>query len=341
MFPSKKVLLYQRTLWQEIIQWQRATIHATETRTWLTTPSAHPQSTETGLQRAASGSKPRRHPPSEAEGSVIPQAGNRLRETWPEECIESIEELAVNVSKEWANASKIKKIIAKLIHKHKASISGDWFLIKQKFVKNASTKWILQDGGPKGKERQFDDDYSLTALFGLKTLLSKLGLYERQQSSGKLFKLTPNKKIFDDSLTTIIVPPYEKLDTLENVNVVYTEKNNLTDLVVHLAEMENVVYKTRTNNGKIVRLEYKNNVTIELNKDYKTAKPLCEVLVIPFEIKISLHCLLKHLTFTSQKIKLKALFINYKKRVIVDTICKPQHGADLNSLISKNAIQHV
>ncbi|KAI8619936.1 hypothetical protein BC830DRAFT_1078191 [Chytriomyces sp. MP71] len=73
---------------------------------------------------------------------------------------------------------------AKLIHKRKASISGDWFLFKNKFVKNSSMvrkkggmdiinnvlkrKRILQDGGPSDKERRFDDDYGLTALFALR-----------------------------------------------------------------------------------------------------------------------------------------------------------------------------
>ncbi|KAJ3014804.1 UNVERIFIED_CONTAM: hypothetical protein HDU68_000119, partial [Siphonaria sp. JEL0065] len=106
---------------------------------------------------------------------------------------------------------------------------------------------------------------------------------EKQQSCGKPFKRMSNKKIFDNTLTTIIDPPYEKLEKFENVNVVYTERSDLTELVVYLAEMEHVVYKTRTNNGKIVRLEYKNNVTIELNKDYEKAKSLCEAMVIPFK----------------------------------------------------------
>ncbi|KAI8622713.1 hypothetical protein BC830DRAFT_1076370 [Chytriomyces sp. MP71] len=84
---------------------------------------------------------------------------------------------------------KLQKIIAKLIHNHKASIGDDRFLIKQKFVKNSNIarqkrqmggmdiinnvlkrKWVLQDGGPKDKEWQFDDEYGLPALFALRNL---------------------------------------------------------------------------------------------------------------------------------------------------------------------------
>ncbi|KAI8617994.1 hypothetical protein BC830DRAFT_1079533 [Chytriomyces sp. MP71] len=48
---------------------------------------------------------------------------------------------------------------------------------------------------------------------------------------GKLFKHMSNNKIFDDSLTTIIDPPYESWMQ----NVVYTEKKDLIELV-HFAE---------------------------------------------------------------------------------------------------------
>ncbi|KAJ3088328.1 hypothetical protein HK100_008074, partial [Physocladia obscura] len=446
---------------------------------------------------------------------------------------------------------KLQRIIAKLIHKRKASISGEWFLFKNKFVKNScmvrqnggmdiinnvlKRKRVLQDGGPKDKERRFDDDYGLTALFALqvnvfftvtyttrytnnhpfvdqkvyilrdvpnnlvegrintitreycerqpydttvtkieyevtpvpanqvhimnqrmygavlnyynlkidpnetgdsncvvtfllhayskhiKTLSeSKLreifsesedelgdsslqeegvsttqvqrfcqqygiSMYaidlscnvfcryipekrnhhcpslvyvcanqhmypildealrksifsqERQQSCGKPFKRMSNKKIFDDTLTTIIDPPYEQLDSLENVNVVYTGINDLTDLVVHLGETEHVVYKTRTNNGKIVRLEYKNNVTIELNKDYEKAKLLCEAMVIPFKNQNLITLALEVFEIYKGDDKIEStfnkdtrdVFFNYKKRVIVDTFYEPQRGADL------------
>ncbi|KAJ3010531.1 UNVERIFIED_CONTAM: hypothetical protein HDU68_002093 [Siphonaria sp. JEL0065] len=107
---------------------------------------------------------------------------------------------------------------------------------------------------------------------------------EKQQASKKdrVFRRTSTKIVFDNSLPTVFDLPFSEIEKLDNVNLVYKEVRDLTDLVIHLANKEHVIYKTRTNAGKIVRIEYKDNVTIEVNKHYE-AKLACETLVIPFK----------------------------------------------------------
>ena len=74
---------------------------------------------------------------------------------------------------------------------------------------------------------------------------------------------------FEGTVHTLLNIPYDTLNQLKNCNVVYTNKNDLSDLVIYLVQKEQTIYKTRGIGGHIVRIEYKDNVIIEVNNTMK------------------------------------------------------------------------
>jgi energy-coupling factor transporter ATP-binding protein EcfA2 len=89
--------------------------------------------------------------------------------------------------------------------------------------------------------------------------------------------------------------PVEKLPELNDTVVIYN-LNNLEDLLLELRAREDTIYVNRSRNNKVVRIDYKNDVTLLtdphhslglLNSDgtkmtWKTMKDLCEKYNTPF-----------------------------------------------------------
>ncbi|KAI9326614.1 hypothetical protein BDR26DRAFT_941086 [Obelidium mucronatum] len=144
---------------------------------------------------------------------------------------------------------------------------------------------------------------------------------------------------FDGTIDTILNAPYETLSQLENCNVVYTNKIDLSDLVVYLAQTEQTVYKTRGNGGHIVRIEYKNNVIIEVNKHYQESLLVSKALTIPFRNQNLISLVLEAFQIykgddaiesTFNRLT-QSVFFNCVKGAIVDTFYEPSVSANLKS----------
>ena len=101
---------------------------------------------------------------------------------------------------------------------------------------------------------------------------------ERNKSSSFQFKGKADKQSFkfNPELSAVLNPKYNELAKLKDCNVIYTEredgkkqKTSLLSLVLYLYKTEKTIYKTNGYNREILRIQYKDGVTIYLNNDYR------------------------------------------------------------------------
>ncbi|KAI8836004.1 hypothetical protein BJ741DRAFT_686289 [Chytriomyces cf. hyalinus JEL632] len=162
----------------------------------------------------------------------------------------------------------------------------------------------------------------------------------RQSVSKSMYRVkhkAQNKRVLDDSLLTQLNVEFDELEKLENTNVVYTKISDLTELAIYLMKNEQVVYKTRNVGGKIVRIDYKNNVIIEINKDYKKVKALCAPLQILFKNQNLITLVLEAFEIykgsdvieSTLNKETKEVFFKYRKRAISETFYVPHTGSKL------------
>jgi hypothetical protein len=97
------------------------------------------------------------------------------------------------------------------------------------------------------------------------------------------FQSNYDKKSFDSNKDTILNPSFEELLELENINVIHTNRDSLQELVEYLFQSEKTIYSTKSHNGNILYLEYKNGVEVYINQDYTTVTSDCQSLCIPFK----------------------------------------------------------
>ena len=120
------------------------------------------------------------------------------------------------------------------------------------------------------------------------TVRNSIFAIERTKSSKRCVAVRrlANKKEIGE---TILDPGFKDIQTYSNCIIVYTTMTSLLDLVIYFYKHEKVIYSTDSFNGNITKLNYKNNVTIEINPDYQVSLRDTLELSIPFRNQSSIY----------------------------------------------------
>jgi hypothetical protein len=109
------------------------------------------------------------------------------------------------------------------------------------------------------------------------TLRTKIFSQERLKQTDFGCRTSFKKEItFDCKKPVVINPELNQLTQVSDCNVVFTKRKQedkcewvtLLPIVIYLFKTESVIYKTNSYNGSILRIHYKNNVDIQLNRYY-------------------------------------------------------------------------
>jgi hypothetical protein len=144
---------------------------------------------------------------------------------------------------------------------------------------------------------------------------------------------------FDNKRETILNPAFEQISSLSNVNVIFTDVETLLPLVIHLFQQESTIYETNGYGGNILQIRYRNNVHIEINRDYDEALGNCTSLGLFFKNQNLIHLVNKAFEVFRQTDKVKStfnrvahdVFFNYVKSPFDYTFAVPSPNANLKA----------
>ena len=122
------------------------------------------------------------------------------------------------------------------------------------------------------------------------------------------YKSNKSKSTWNPELEVVMNPHFHQISDLENKNVVFTNRSNLRDLMVYFYREEQVIYESVKQNGAIVRIKYKNNVDIQINKDYNVSLKDCLSLSIPFKNQNQIQLALEIFDNFTSKDNIKSIF---------------------------------
>ena len=169
------------------------------------------------------------------------------------------------------------------------------------------------------------------------TVRNSIFAIERTKSSKRFERRLANKKEIGE---TILDPEFKDIQSYSNCTIVYTLLTSLLDLVVYLYKHEKVIYSTDSFNGNITKLNYKNNVTIEINPDYQVSLIDTLELSIPFRNQSSIYlvneafdiCKANDNVFSTFNSITHDIFFNYRKTPFEHTYFEPVDESRLTAI---------